>query len=157
MSRLRCANTPATATLFIQLSMRRQAVSCGLPILDILLPVPSRAARAPFIRAHHAASTGTIADTHHHTPSPTGLGCKPGRARPPHSALSKSRTTPLRTPSRPFSTSSSWRTTHAIFNPQVDDDGKDMMLEITPRAAKVLQPPVAHLLPSTPPVSLRVD
>lgn len=145
MPRLRCANAPTTATLFIQLSMRRQAVSCGLPILDVLLPVSSRAARAPFIRAHHAASTGTIADTHHHAPSPTALSYKPGRGGTPRSALPKARATPLCPPSRPFSTSSSWRATHAIFNPQVDDDGKDMVLEITQRAAKVL-----HAHTSTP-------
>src|SRR5262249_42804767 len=41
------------------------------------------------------------------------------------------------TPARAFSTTPSRSATHAIYNPQRDEDGKEMMLEITPRAAKV--------------------
>ncbi|KAH6627577.1 hypothetical protein F5144DRAFT_593775 [Chaetomium tenue] len=154
MPRLRCANAPSTATLFIQLSMRRQAVSCGLPILDVLLPVSSQAARAPFTRAHHVASTGRITDAHRHEPSSAAV-CRPGRGGTPRSTLPKARATPLRLLSRPFSTSSSWRATHAIFNPQVDDDGKDMVLEITQRAAKRLSEIMAK--DSNPNLALRIQ
>ena len=39
--------------------------------------------------------------------------------------------------SRTFSASTTRRATTCVLNPQQDEDGKEMMLEITPRAAKV--------------------
>ena len=45
---------------------------------------------------------------------------------------------------RYFSNTTSRRATHAILNPQQDEDGNDMMLEITPRAAKVSTHPGAN-------------
>jgi iron-sulfur cluster assembly 2 len=42
---------------------------------------------------------------------------------------------------RGFSGTSYRRMTKAIHNPQVDEDGKEMMLEITPRAAQVTSTP----------------
>ncbi|SPQ26071.1 e57095f0-caa0-494a-8862-13489ddd9ee7 [Thermothielavioides terrestris] len=50
MAPLRCINAPATASLFVQLSMRRQAISSGLSIFDILLPSPTHAAAAATAR-----------------------------------------------------------------------------------------------------------
>ncbi|KAK4033155.1 hypothetical protein C8A01DRAFT_50201 [Parachaetomium inaequale] len=149
MPRLRCANAPATASLFVQLSMRRQAVSGGLPILDLLLPLPSRLVRAPSVRAYHIVSTRGIVGAHQRgscpsTPSSTPWG---GAAKP--------RATPLNPTSQAFSTSSPWRATHAIFNPQVDDDGKDMVLEITQRAAKRLSEIMAK--DSNPNLALRIQ
>lgn len=38
---------------------------------------------------------------------------------------------------RTFSTSPAACATHTIFNPQLDEDGNEMKLEITPRAANV--------------------
>lgn len=37
----------------------------------------------------------------------------------------------------PFSTTAARRKTQVLHNPQVDDDGKEMIMEITPRAANV--------------------
>ena len=139
MPRLRCANAPTTAGLFVQLSMRRQAaVSGGLPILDLLLPFPRRSVGAPSIRAHHVASAGRAASSAFASRAPNS---RPWRATASHSILPICRATPLNSPARAFSTSHPWRATHAIFNPQVDDDGKEMILEITPRAADVCYPP----------------
>jgi hypothetical protein len=141
MPRLHCANAPATASLFVQLSMRRQAVSGGLPILDLLLPLPSRLIRAPSVRAYRNLSTRRIGGAHcHHGPSPGAPSSRPWGSATLRGALPKPRATPLNPTPRAFGTSSPWRATHAIFNPQVDDDGKDMVLEITQRAAKVRLP-----------------
>lgn len=51
---------------------------------------------------------------------------------------------------RAFTTSSVRRITSAVFNPRKDDDGKEMSVEITPRAASVCTPspipnPHAHM------------
>ncbi|KAL2189123.1 hypothetical protein L209DRAFT_763703 [Thermothelomyces heterothallicus CBS 203.75] len=57
--------------------------------------------------------------------------------------------------SRTFSTSAACRATHAIFNPQVDEDGDEMMLEITPRAAKRLSEIMTK--DSNPNLALRIQ
>ncbi|KAK3906511.1 hypothetical protein C8A05DRAFT_40705 [Staphylotrichum tortipilum] len=156
MPRLRCADAPATASLFIQLSMRRQPLSAGLPILDLLLPLrrpPTVITRS--VRSHHAASGGGIANTRHLTPS---SGAQLPRAwdktRPP-TILPNSSPAAFNSPVRAFSSSSPWRATHAIFNPQMDDDGKDMMLEITPRAAQRLSKIMTQ--DSNPNLALRIQ
>jgi hypothetical protein len=43
----------------------------------------------------------------------------------------------LPSPRRSFGTTTPRRRTQALYNPQQDEDGKEMMLEITPRAGKV--------------------
>lgn len=42
-----------------------------------------------------------------------------------------------RAPSRAFGTTAARRETAAIFNPRRDEDGRDMKVEITPRASNV--------------------
>ncbi|KAL2136362.1 hypothetical protein VTI74DRAFT_4194 [Chaetomium olivicolor] len=142
MPPLRCANAnaPATASLFVQLSMRRQAVSGGTRILDLLLPVPSRALNAPAVRAHHVASAARRI-----SPSSDATSSRLWPGTTSHRTIAK----------RALSTSSPRRTTHAIFNPQVDDNGKEMMLEITPRAAKRLTEIMAK--DSNPHLALRIQ
>lgn len=132
MPRLRCTNAPTTASLFVQLSMRRQPAAGGLAILDLLLPLPRRVVSAPSIRAHHIASARRTASTAAAYSAPNN---RPLGSSTPHRTLPTSPTTRLGAPARAFSVSSPWRATHALFNPQVDDDGKEMVLEITPRAA----------------------
>jgi hypothetical protein len=47
---------------------------------------------------------------------------------------------------RTFTTSRSLAKTLAIHNPQTDEDGKDMVLDITPRAANVRVYIIAYAL-----------
>ncbi|KAK0646715.1 hypothetical protein B0T16DRAFT_375653 [Cercophora newfieldiana] len=118
MAPLRCANPPSTARLFIQISMRRSAIpSHSAPLLELLVP-RSRSTS----RAHHRLATTTAATTRskHQTQA---------RIRNVQSSL------PL---PRALSTTPRARATHAIFNPQTDEDGKEMTMEITQRAAKRL-------------------
>ena len=153
MPRLRCANAPATATLFVQLSMRPQVIPGRLPILDLLLPFRPSAASVPSIRTYHIASARKAAQTISSCRAPNR---RPWRVGTTHNTLpaSPARLGPL---TRAFSTSNPQRATHAIFNPQVDDEGKEMMLEITPRAADVCNPlflpRATNTLTPTPPPS----
>jgi len=91
--------------------MRRRAPAS---ILDLLVPA----------RTYTAATR-----TRPTRPSlfPTTARHAPPSAKTPHP--------PLR---RPFSTSPLRNATLAIFNPQTDEDGKEMVLEITEKAAKRL-------------------
>ncbi|KAK5653165.1 hypothetical protein OQA88_9264 [Cercophora sp. LCS_1] len=114
MASISCANAPRTASLFIQLSMRRPTPH---PILDLLLPLQAMR------RAHSFA--GTIAS------QPAIQTARPFPRR------SAARNT-IQGQARAFSTSGTKKATHAIHNPQIDEDGKEMMLEITQRAAKRL-------------------
>ncbi|KAK4124039.1 hypothetical protein N657DRAFT_439652 [Parathielavia appendiculata] len=159
MSRLRCSNAPTTAGLFVQLSMRRQLHPTGLPILDILLPFRRLAAGAPAVRAYGVVSTTRPAEARHPAPSPTTfLNNKQWASATPHihhPTKTKARSIPVCRPIRLFSTSRPWRATHAIFNPQKDDGGKEMMLEITPRAAKRLTEIMTR--DSNPHLALRIQ
>lgn len=56
---------------------------------------------------------------------------------------------------RPFSSTASWRRTQAVYNPQKDDDGNDMLLEITPRAANRLSQIMAK--DKNPNLALRIS
>ena len=118
MTPLRCANAPAPASLFVQLSMRRAAPS---PILgDILLPMR---ARAHYSVARRIATAPTAA-------APVSNRTQ-WRAR--QSILSPSQSPNARL----FTTSAARKATHTLFNPQKDEDGNEMILEVTERAAKV--------------------
>lgn len=119
MPPLRCPNAPAPASLFVRLSMRRTAQS---PILaDILLPLRTR--------AHHTAAR-RIATT-----APTVAPVFKAQWRTRQSSLPISQSSQQRL--RLFMTSAPRKATHTLFNPQNDEDGNEMVLEITERAAKV--------------------
>ncbi|KAK0711687.1 iron-sulfur cluster assembly accessory protein [Lasiosphaeris hirsuta] len=125
MPQIRCANAPRPASLFIQLSMRRHAVS-PLPVLvDLLVPSRTRSPLTPY-RAFTTPTTHPSARRH------TAAGAR-----------------------RAFSSSPTTRTTHAIFNPQRDADGNEMMLEMTARAAKRLSEIMAK--DANPYLALRIQ
>jgi hypothetical protein len=114
MSALRCPNSSvaSSAKLFVQLSLRHSQVPSrqvtAAPILDILLPSVRR--------THH---TSALAVRHSRRYKQQIVGHWVAQAE------------------RKFTTSLPRQRTQAIYNPQVDEDGKEMLLEITPRAAKV--------------------
>ncbi|KAK3340040.1 hypothetical protein B0H65DRAFT_246944 [Neurospora tetraspora] len=115
MPPLRCANAPAPASLFVQLSMRRTAQS---PILaDVLLPLRAR--------AHHGVARRIAT-----APAAASVSKTQWRAR---QSLSSSQSN-----KRLFTTTAPRKATHTLFNPQNDEDGNEMVLEITERAAKRL-------------------
>ncbi|EGO57393.1 hypothetical protein NEUTE1DRAFT_80895 [Neurospora tetrasperma FGSC 2508] len=105
MPPLRCANAPAPASLFVQLSMRRTAPS---PILaDILLPLRAR--------AHHSVARRIAT-----VPTTTPVSKTPWRTR---QSLSSSQFN-----MRLFTTTAPSKATHTLFNPQNDEDGNEMRL-----------------------------
>ncbi|KAK4237280.1 putative iron-sulfur protein [Achaetomium macrosporum] len=152
MPRLRCANPPATAGLFVQLCMRRQTLPSGLSILDVLLPLSFRSAVAPVIHGYHASSAARNASPLCILPTSNR---RPWGGPAPRAGLMETQTVSGGLASRSFSTSSPLEATHAIFNRQLDDDGKEMMLEITPRAAKRLSEIMTK--DSNPNLALRIQ
>lgn len=133
-SSLRCCanNAPAPATIFVQLSVRRQAAMP--PVLDLLVP---RRQATTSIRRHMATALPIRTAS-------TMRDCKPWNGvmmttEGPHYTFT------IPTHQRAFTTSPLSRTTHTIFNPQLDEDGNEMKLEITPRAANVC---VQHPIPT---------
>ncbi|KAI1641024.1 hypothetical protein F4809DRAFT_295522 [Biscogniauxia mediterranea] len=145
MPPLHCANasTTSAAKLFLQLCARRSSVAPISPtssILDVLLPPRTRtfhlppAARSP---SRPAAATTVVA-----IPSGTGY-FKQGVAPPPP---------PRR---RGFASTGAWRKTQVVYNPQRDEDGNVMLLEITPRAANRLSQIMAK--DGNPHLALRIQ
>ncbi|KAK0716449.1 hypothetical protein B0T21DRAFT_415172 [Apiosordaria backusii] len=157
MPPLPCINPPAPASLFIQLSMRRQAFAASLPILDILLPLPVRSAVAP-TRAHHSISAAARTYQIPHRPAHSQTTVRSSSSwRAASHSLRGSRTSRAFTTTTPRFAAAAppSGTTRAIFNPQTDDDGQEMMLEITPRAAKRLSEIMAK--DSNPYLALRIQ
>ncbi|RYC54090.1 hypothetical protein CHU98_g12116 [Xylaria longipes] len=113
MPPLRCVNAPSTAKLFVQLCTRSSS-----SVLDILLP-PRTQARALSINAARNNAPST-----------------PISSR--FSAVAHARSQVSLESRRTFTISGPLAKTLAIHNPQTDDDGNDMTLEITPRAANRL-------------------
>lgn len=115
----RCVNAPSAAKLFVQLSTGARQSS----ILEVLLPrqqtrtLRTATAITPRRRSHPVAIHRQAQQ--HATRSHHGLAA-------PFSSR------------RAFSSTTARRRTQAIRNPQVDEEGKEMMLEITPRAAQRL-------------------
>ncbi|KAI0541481.1 hypothetical protein GGR58DRAFT_430448 [Xylaria digitata] len=114
-----CANPPSVAKLFVQLYARRSAASISATqnsssILDVLLP-PRTQARAFHIGVARNNVPRMIA-----------------------ASRSSASIHACRQAGRVFSTSKPLAKTFAIHNPQTDEDGNDMTLEITPRAANRL-------------------
>ncbi|KAI1132958.1 hypothetical protein F5Y10DRAFT_153606 [Nemania abortiva] len=119
MPPLACANVPSAAKLFVQLSARSSS-----SILDVLLP-PSAQARA------QALSTSIARNRTPSTPR------APISSQINANASIHTQCRPV-VGRRPFGTSAPLAKTLAIHNPQTDEDGNAMMLEITPRAANRL-------------------
>ncbi|KAI0389279.1 hypothetical protein F5Y17DRAFT_134635 [Xylariaceae sp. FL0594] len=139
MPPMSCANAPSVARLFVQLCARRGASSSlspfatisspGSSILDVLLP-PQTQARALSLSLGAAAarnSSSAIIPSTTTTTTRRRIEATKGNARQYAGAT-------LRT----FSTSQPLAKTVAIHNAQTDDEGNEMVLEITPRAANRL-------------------
>jgi iron-sulfur cluster assembly 2 len=115
MARIHCANAQSTATSFIQLARRSYTTA------------PQTSTPLEFLIPRYTLSS---------------------RRRNPQITIAQSRTyAHLRrswdlkskgTATRQFSTTTIRQKTRAILNPQQDEDGNEMMLEITERAAKVI-------------------
>ncbi|KAI1167886.1 hypothetical protein F5B18DRAFT_335256 [Nemania serpens] len=117
MPPIRCANAPSVAKLFVQLSARSSN-----PILDVLLPPRTQA------RAFYAHAARNNAPRTPSTPMPSRAAANATARR--QSVVDGNK--------RTFSTSGLLAKTLAIHNPQTDEDGNEMALEITPRAANRL-------------------
>ncbi|KAF4950580.1 hypothetical protein FSARC_13148 [Fusarium sarcochroum] len=116
MARIHCANAQSTATSFIQLARRSYSTTTtqSSAPLEFLVPqcTPSSRLRAPLIPITQSRIYA-------------------------HTSRSWSFTT-RETATRQFSTSAIRQKTRAILNSQQDEDGNEMLLEITERAAKRL-------------------
>ncbi|KAF4975129.1 hypothetical protein FZEAL_8044 [Fusarium zealandicum] len=121
MARIRCANAQSTAKSFLQLARRTYSTPAAHSSTPLEFLVP-RCAPPSTIRASDIASA---ASRSHINASADNLRRSWGF---------KSRPSSMRT----FSTSAVRQQTRAILNPQKDEDGNDMLLEITARAAKRL-------------------
>ncbi|KAK0670678.1 putative iron sulfur assembly protein [Cercophora samala] len=156
MPPLPCINPPTPASVFIQLSMRHRAITTSPSILDFLLPLPVRGAPVP-TRAHHSVSAARTYQISHQ-PGHTQIAARSSRpwrvARHSPQGNPARRTFTTTTP-RFASAALPSGTTRALFNPQTDDDGQEMMLEITPRAAKRLSEIMAK--DSNPYLALRIQ
>ncbi|KAI5863047.1 hypothetical protein GGS23DRAFT_567965 [Durotheca rogersii] len=128
------AASPASslATVFVRLSMRTPApaapLAAGVSILDVLIPPAKRP-----VRALHMAGASRRATK------------QPSAVVPPS----------LPPPRRLFSSTAPWRRTAVVYNPQKDDNGNDMLLEITPRAADRLSQIMAK--DKNPHLALRIS
>ncbi|KAH6969062.1 hypothetical protein DER45DRAFT_532704 [Fusarium avenaceum] len=116
MARIHCANAQSTVASFIQLARRSystKAAQASAP-LEFLVPrcIPPFGLRAPQLYVTHSRAY----------------------AHPRRSLNSR----PHDISTRQFSTSAVRQKTQAILNPQQDEDGNEMLLEITDRAAKRL-------------------
>ncbi|KAI1032712.1 hypothetical protein LB504_006382 [Fusarium proliferatum] len=108
MARIHCANAQSTANSFIQLARRSYTTT------------PQTSTPLEFLIPRC-------------TP--------PSRLRTPHITVAQSRSWAFKSreiATRQFSTTAIQQKTRAILNPQQDEDGNEMMLEITERAAKRL-------------------
>lgn len=118
-----CPHAPCTARSFVRLATR----SCAFSTTS----TAKSTAHLEFLVPRRALHTPTI----HLTPS----RAERALLRREWSAQLRTRTTTSRT----FSVSAAQRATVCVHNPVKDEEGKEMMLEITPRAAKVrLSPPL---------------
>lgn len=147
-----CANPVSAAKLFVHLAPPRASFS-----LDFLLPRSTRAAAvatAASTRAFPSNTTTRVQSAYLENPSAqtvSGAGGGGGIWPKSPAARSLSQRAPGRRPPAsaiaPYT--STRRYTQAVYNPQKDEDGNVMKLEITPRAAKVrFRLHHSHLSPS---------
>ncbi|KAK7961149.1 hypothetical protein PG988_012363 [Apiospora saccharicola] len=122
--RSRCTNPASAARLFVQLSRTCAQQPSQRAPLDILLPASARSFHSGLVP--RSRITSPIA-SHRSRSTPTS---SPKRTT---AACTASTTT-----TRSFGSTSARQMTQAIYNPQKDEDGNDMVLEITPRAANRL-------------------
>ncbi|KAI1457773.1 hypothetical protein F4805DRAFT_164649 [Annulohypoxylon moriforme] len=121
---MRCVRTSSLANIFVRLlntSSSSPACSNG-SILELLLP--------PRTRAFHLAATSASASRDVRQSQPSALRTRSTRNTRPRSNSRNGIAS-----RQPFSASALWRKTQVVYNPQKDEDGNDMVLEITPRAA----------------------
>lgn len=143
-SPLTCSNSLSAAKLFVQLAPKRGSE----PVLEFLLPrsrsaVPRRTLHSSSVQARNAdTSTG---------PRHGSFQASVGWRIPRETLFGNAATATII--SKPFGHTSRRVYTQAVYNPQQDEDGNDMTMEITPRAAKVRSPlpaishsPPRHLL-----------
>ncbi|KAL2753297.1 hypothetical protein ACRALDRAFT_1072181 [Sodiomyces alcalophilus JCM 7366] len=156
MPSLRCVKAPSSARLFVQLAnTNRHPISLptnpttSLPILDLLVPrwtnhssSPRPRGRAPYTTSTSSASVSTS--------SQSSVPRAPAPIVVTHPRLLASRTPWSSHAQRTrgsFATASQRRTfastaplghTSCVYNPQEDEDGKIMHLDITDRAGKRL-------------------
>ncbi|XXH04829.1 60S ribosomal protein L7 [Hypoxylon texense] len=132
MPPIRCTSaysSSAAAKSFVRLFRASSpTASSSSSILDVLLPPPARAFHLSASRDLRTRSRN--ARTRNIVPGSTAV-------------------------QRPFSTTPSWRKTQAVYNPQKDEDGNDMLLEITPRAANRLSQIMAK--DKNPNLALRIS
>lgn len=132
-----CANSVSAARLFLQITSRRNLPSspaaAALPLLDVLLPPPAAAA-SRFFFSSSSSSRAIPTYTTRPLPAPPRAHHRPRR----HYAAARSGSGgPRPANTAPFSVTLARRETKTLYNPQKDEDGNEMSLEITPRAAKV--------------------
>ncbi|KAI8634687.1 hypothetical protein F5Y19DRAFT_121241 [Xylariaceae sp. FL1651] len=125
MSPIQCANAPSAAKLFVQLYARRSvsslaATSISGSILDVLLPPRTQAQALRLAGLRGNAAITRAAPMCSRTNTNTSIRRDMGVSK------------------KTFSTSRPLQRTLAIHNPQTDDEGNEMALEITPRAANRL-------------------
>lgn len=125
---LSCSHSLSAAKLFVQLAPKRGSE----PVLEFLLP-QSRSAisRRPFHSSSVQARRADTSTSTRHGSFPSSVAWSVPRGMLPVN------TAPSTIMSKPFAHTTRRGYTQAVYNPQQDEDGNDMTLEITPRAAKV--------------------
>lgn len=120
MASLHCANAPSAARSFIQLARRSYSTTASQSSTPLEFLVP-RCAPSP-LRVTEVSTTASRIHIHTRNSNNSRWLWRSSLHAP---AV------------RAFSTSAARQQTRAILNPQQDEDGNEMMLEITERAAKV--------------------
>lgn len=128
MSSLACGRAASTASVYVQIAKRCiTASTASRPPLDILAP------------RYYRKGTGCHL-SYYTTSSTSHRNAVQGRR---NSLSLRHRKSILLEQRRPFTTTRRRSTTACVYNPQTDENGDEMVLEITDRAGKVwdLKPP----------------